>query len=127
VHIISDSGPGALFGALRFCLAVAPRRQGIPISSLVVEMDRLPAQRLRLSESCLSSPVPVLGPALGEGVPSLVMIETACFFYHLFHGSLQGIGCLLRVSGLAHRPVPMYIYTIATSWPVLIKVINAGI
>ena len=33
--------------------------RGIPISSLVVEMDRLLSRRLRLSNSCPSSPVPV--------------------------------------------------------------------
>ena len=34
-------------------------RRGIPISSLVVEMDLLLSRRLRLSNSCPSSPVPV--------------------------------------------------------------------
>ena len=40
--------------------------RGIPISSLVVEMDRLLSRRLRLSNSCPSSPVPARWPALGR-------------------------------------------------------------
>ena len=41
--------------------------RGIPISSLVVEMDLLLSRRLRLSNSCPSSPVPARWPALGRG------------------------------------------------------------
>ena len=46
--------------------------RGIPISSLVVEMDLLLSRRLRLSNSCPSSPVPVgrlFDGALGGGTP----------------------------------------------------------
>ena len=56
-----QSGVLHLFGLIR---GGAPKSPKIPIPSSVVEMDRLPARRLRLSKSCLSSPVPARWPAL---------------------------------------------------------------
>ena len=51
--------------------------RGIPMSSFEVEMDLLPSRRLRLSNSCPSSPVPARWPALGRGAYTCMCVVCA--------------------------------------------------
>ena len=65
VPVLSEVQSGVLH-LLGLISGVRRGGKGIPISSLVVEMDLLPALHLNLSTSCLSSPVPARWPALGR-------------------------------------------------------------
>jgi len=67
VPVLSEVQSGVLH-LLGLISGVRRGAKGIPISSLdlVVEIYRLPARRLSLSESCLSSQVQARWPALGR-------------------------------------------------------------
>ena len=62
--------------------------RGIPISSLVVEMDRLLSRRLRLSNSCPSSPVPARWPALGRRAYTCMCV--VCVTHRCVRGVMRG-------------------------------------
>ena len=56
-------------------------------------MDRLPAWRLRLSKSCLSSPVPARWPALGGRGVHLYVCDMCVMYVWLIYAG--GVGMVV--------------------------------